>query len=318
LPSEFDRLVLNRWSEAEDRAISPEDFDAAAVKAVAHGLAPAGIKGGGYRLHHPREGEKYIICGDIGLKNDATALAVCHKEALTEDRHGPHRLIVDHLERWQGGRRHHVQLVDVEKWLLTTSQEYNGAAVHLDPDQAMGTLQDLGRQGVRAQEFAFTLTSVGQVATALMQAFRNGQVEVPETPELRAELLTVKLRDSGHGVVRLDHDASGHDDQAVVIGMAAHLLLGRTGWGSTAAFVAAMKSAVDKRRQVAPTAEGSPAERRAMRELRRQATRGAGQRRGDLMRQRQVLGCDHRWRLGPDGALRCAWGCGAVREEAGA
>ena len=53
----------------------------------------------------------------------------------------------------------------------------------------MGTLQNLGRKGVKAQEFAFTLTSVGQVATALMQAFRNGQVEVPDSPELRAELL---------------------------------------------------------------------------------------------------------------------------------
>ena len=56
LPSEFDRLVLNRWSEAEDRAISPEDYDAAAVKAVRHGLAPAGLKGGGYPLHSPGRG----------------------------------------------------------------------------------------------------------------------------------------------------------------------------------------------------------------------------------------------------------------------
>lgn len=101
LPSEFDRLVLNKWSEAEDRAISPEDYDAAAVTAVRHGIAPAGIKGGGWRLHHPREGEKYLITGDIGLKNDATALAVCHKEALTEDRHAPTALS---STTWRGGR----------------------------------------------------------------------------------------------------------------------------------------------------------------------------------------------------------------------
>jgi hypothetical protein len=36
------------------------------------------------------------------------------------------------------------------------------------------------------------------------------------------------------------------------------------------------------------------------------------------MRQRQQLACEHRWRAGTDGVLRCAWGCGAVREEAGA
>ena len=38
---------------------------------------------------------------------------------------------------------------------------------------------------------------------------------------------TVRLRESGPGVYRLDHDASGHDDRAVAPGLAALALTER-------------------------------------------------------------------------------------------
>lgn len=316
LPSEFDRLVLNRWSESEDRVVSPEDYAAAAMPATRYGLAPAGIKGGGWRLRHPRADAKYIVCGDLGLVHDATVLVVAHAEQLTDDRHGPKRLVVDHLERWQGNKLHRVQLRDIEARIVELSSEYNRAPVHLDPDQAQGLLQSLALNGVSAREFTFSLTSVGQVATALVQAFHNRLIEVPDSPELRSELLAVKLRDTGHGIPRLDHDRSGHDDQAVAIGMAAHLLLARSA-GSTAAFVAHMQ------RSLAANADPSTAQSREMRAFQRGARQIMAKRaRFGGSELRRAGQCQHYWRVMADGRHVCVsggpgggGGCGAIREE---
>jgi len=46
--------------------------------------------------------------------------------------------------------------------------------------------------------------------------------------ELLEELATVRLRESTPGTYGLDHDASGHDDRAVALGLAALALTERT------------------------------------------------------------------------------------------
>ena len=227
LPSEYNRLVLNRWSESEERAISPEDYEAACEQGRPYGVAPAGVVGGGHRLRFPREGTSYIVTVDVGTRHDATVVCVAHAEQIEQ---GASQVVVDHLERWQGSRRHHVQIDDVRDLVVALASEYNRAAVYADPDQFMGSVQSMARRGIRAKEFAFSATSVGQIATALVQTFRNRAIRVPHSKELRDELLRVRLRESAPGVTRLDHDHDGHDDQAVAIGLACHLLLGHQGW----------------------------------------------------------------------------------------
>ncbi|MDA8297416.1 MAG: hypothetical protein M0004_12670 [Actinomycetota bacterium] len=233
LPSEFERLILNRWAEAEDRAIAPEDYEQAAMPATRWGDAPAGVRGGGHRLHHPRKGTSYIVTVDIGTKNDSTVIVVAHAEAVSDERYSPKRVVVDHLDRWTGSKRRHVQLEDVEARVAELAKEYHGAPVHADPDQFVGSLQRLNRLGLHASEFNFTSTSVSQIAVSLVQAFRSGLVEVPDTPELRNELLRVRLRSTAPGVTRLDTAGrADHDDQAVTIALACFLLVGKTGFTS--------------------------------------------------------------------------------------
>lgn len=308
MPSEFDRLVLNRWSESEERVVSPEDYEAAAVPARRWGSAPAGTKGGGWRAHGPRDGVRYLVTADLGLVADATAIAVSHVEAAPEGT--ARRLVVDHIERWQGSKRHRVQLRDVEARLADLSAEYGAAPIRLDPDQAQGTIEALNRRGgLHAEAFAFTVNSVGQVATALVRAFHDRTIEVPASPELCAELLAVRLRDAGHGVARLDHDRGAHDDQAVVIGMAAHLLLAST-WSSAAAFMAMMRRDLRRRSSAAPESDGARAMPRPAGLL---ASRASGP-------QQRPVPCGHFWRKvggrwvcspGPDGR----GGCGAVQDQ---
>lgn len=299
-PSEFDRLVLNIWSEDEDRAISEEDFDLAAQRCRLVDAGVRGIQAVGMRLHEPGPHAKYVITVDVGTRNDATVMCVAHREPFDPMQpHGAQRVVVDHLERWQGSKKQPVQIRAIEEWLAKTAPFYNNARVYADPDQFVGSVQDLNRRGIRASEWAFTSTSVGQVATALVQVFRNRQIHVPEHPVLRDELLRVRLRETAHGVTRLDHDRAGHDDQAVAIGMACHILLGGRRWGPGAGFVEMMK------RQVADRAEAPESPPAPLRQRARRAQAAAAR-----QRQRQAR-CEHRRRYEPphDCVL-----CGAAAE----
>ncbi len=230
-PSEFDRLVMNIWSEGEDRAVSEEDYEAASVL---------------FGSLQPREGVSYIITLDVGIYNDATVICVAHREPLDPMRpDGPQRVVVDHLQRWKGSKKRPVQIREVIETLASMGPRYNRATVFADPDQAVGIVQELCQRGVNAKEWQFTTTSVGKIATALVLAFRNRQIHIPDTPALREELLSVRLRETTPGVTRLDHDKGAHDDQAVVIGMATHMLLGEAAWGVGHGWMESMKRAMD-------------------------------------------------------------------------
>jgi hypothetical protein len=59
----------------------------------------------------------------------------------------------------------------------------------------------------------------------LYRVIRDRQVALPDDTELLAELKSVRLRESGVGQFRLDHDQGQHDDQAVAVGLLAVTLL---------------------------------------------------------------------------------------------
>jgi hypothetical protein len=220
-----------------------------------------------------------------------------------EDPKGRQKVVVDHLERWKGTRKKPVQIEDVETWLLRTSVAYNRAKVYADPNQFEGSLQRFSRLGIRAEKWNFTTTTVGLVASALVQAFRNSQIEVPDIDSLRDELLRVRLRESSPGVTRLDHDKGAHDDQAVTIGMGCHILLGGL-WSSGDVFKAFMHEMKVRKEQ-----KGSAAQRDE-RALRISTQRVNGRRRQlGAERVRAVSHCEHRWREG-----RCVY-CPALESE---
>lgn len=217
--SEFSRLHLNIWTQSEDRLVSPEDLEAAAV-----------LDG----PQAPQPGRVYLVTLDIGLTNDATVAVVAHAERMGEDRGAPKRVVVDRIGRWRGSKRRPVSLTAVEDWLESASREYNHAPLHADPYQAVGLLQRLQARGVRSEKFDFTAQSVGRVGQALHLALRNRLLWLPQDADLLSELGRVRLRESTPGSVRLDHDSGEHDDQAVAIGIAVALLQGRSdssqGW----------------------------------------------------------------------------------------
>jgi hypothetical protein len=289
-PSEYDRLVLNLWSEDEDAAIREEDWEAAAQP---------------YTTLDPQKGVKYIILVDIGVVNDATVMTIMHKEPYDPKApRGPKRVVVDHVERWRGSKKKPVQIDRVVDWIVEASFRYNRAHAHADPQQFVDGVQRLNRRGVRAKEFKFTASSVGEVASALTSTFRNRQIFIPNTRELKEELLALKLKESSPGVTRLDHTRGGHDDQAVTIGMGCYLLITSEG-GVGANFREFMErdaaQRLEHRGEEAILDDKARMERRMAR--RRQGVRSE--------RKRARMICDHRWN--PDRTY-CVW-CQASPEE---
>jgi hypothetical protein len=238
--SEFERLHLNRWTQSEDRLVSPEDLDAALI-----------LDG----PQEPRPNTRYVVTVDLGLKHDRTVAVVAHSEPVDANPGAPRRVVVDRLQRWQGTRRRPVEIQQVEEWLATASRQYNRAPIHCDPWQAVGVVQRLNARSVRASEFAFSQQSVGRLADSLHLALRNHLLLLPEDDDLRQELGKVRLRETSPGVVRLDHDRGQHDDQAIAIGMACTILQGESLQG--AAFLAHWKRELEEREQT-PTTDTEP------------------------------------------------------------
>jgi phage terminase large subunit-like protein len=209
--SEFDRLHLGIWQASEDRLVSAQDLEAAAV-----------LDG----EQDPQSGVRYIIAADLGLVNDRTVVVVAHSEETSDEPGAPRRVIVDSLRRWRGTRRSPVQIADVEAYLTHQARRYNNAKIWCDPWQASGLLQRMNAQGVRCEPFNFTQQSAGRIGQSLHLALHNRLIWLPQDEDLLSELAHVRLRETGIGAARLDHDSGSHDDQAVCLGIVCSELIG--------------------------------------------------------------------------------------------
>jgi hypothetical protein len=215
--SEYARLHLNQWTAAEDRLVNAEDLAAAAV-----------LDG----EQEPRPGVQYLVSVDVGLVNDKTVVAVGHAESVSDEPGAARRVEIDSLRRWRGKRLRPVQISEVEAYLALTAKRYNNAKILADPWQAAGMIQRLQAQGVRCEAFPFTTTSTGRIGQSLHLALRNRLLSLPNDDDLLSELGRVRLRETGIGQARLDHDSGDHDDQAVAIAIIVSELIGKTrSWG---------------------------------------------------------------------------------------
>ena len=66
------------------------------------------------------------------------------------------------------------------------------------------------------------------MASTLLLLIRNQALALPDDSELIDELANLGLRENSPGVFRLDPDK--HDDRAIALALAAHMLVGDT-WG---------------------------------------------------------------------------------------
>ena len=209
LPSLFARLFENVWTAPEDALVHPDDLAACVVL-------------DGDQDH--QAGFRYVAALDVGLTDDRTALVVCHAEPVGGDMTPENtRIVLDRLRVWSGSRSSPVDLDTVATTALDLCREFRCSLVY-DPSQAVYLAQRLRARGVPAEQFTFSATSVGTIATALFTLLRSRNLALPDDAELIDELAHTRLRTNSAGVVRVDHASGRHDDRAIALGMAARWL----------------------------------------------------------------------------------------------
>ncbi len=273
-PSSFARLWLNEWCAPDDAIADPDDVAAACVL-------------DGPLAHEP--GHIYVAALDVGTRNDRTAVTIAHAERSPTGS----LVTVDRLQVWTPRPGRPVSLDEVRTWLVEMCRSYRAKLLY-DPSQAYLMIEQLRRSGVRTEEFTFTSSSVGKLATAIMQSLRGRLLRLPDDEDLRKELLSVRLRESSPNVLRIDHQSGGHDDRVISVAMAVYELT------SGSPFIGADWLDFYK----AQTERAAKAEPDQLRHLPRLGSREqASPRRG----------CQHRWQRWPDGES-CVF-CAGWRES---
>ncbi len=207
--SEYRRLILNEWVAGEDALGSRADIEACCV-------LPGGLG--------PERGVDYVCSLDLATTVDNAVGVVAHRPS------GSTQIVVDQMRVWSPRRGQPIDHADVERWCREMARDFR-ARLHVDPHEARGLLQRLQADGVRAEPFVFSTTSVGRLGVLLHRLIAEHQILLPADEELVDELAHVRLRRMGPGAYRLDHDRGRHDDRAVALALAATALLDQTGSG---------------------------------------------------------------------------------------
>ena len=202
--SEFRRLILNEWVAGEDALATREDVEACAT-----------LTGPLDRQHYTR----YVVSLDLATSIDNAVGVVAHKDA--ESGH----VVIDRLRVWTPRRGAPIDHADVERWLIAMNTEFVASGLTIDPHEARGMLQRLQAAGINAQPFIFSQSSVGRLGVLLHRLILERQIDLPQDDELIDELAHVRLRRTGPGGYRLDHDRNRHDDRAISIALAANYLI---------------------------------------------------------------------------------------------
>ena len=232
-PSSFSRLVLNRWTQSEDRLVSIDDLEAATVLS---GQLP------------PQPDRSYVIGLDLGLKIDPTVLAVCHGEPVNAEDGSliAMRVVLDKMVVWQGSAKRPVDTTEVERAVLHESRVYNGAHVVADPWNTAEMGDRLRIKGVMFTQYKFSTESVARLAFVLHNQFRNRLIHLPDDPDLCEELANVELKGTNiPGHWRMDHKAGQHDDRAVALALATEAIVARPEWNLEDIYAPASETEAD-------------------------------------------------------------------------
>ena len=205
----FSRLWLNEWVEAEDHLVTSENL----ARCVTVDRFPA----------KPQPNRRYVCGVDVGVKFDATAIAVGHSERRDGERH----VVLDALEVFRPRRGVPVPLADVEQRVETLAKRYSPCEVRFDPSQALSMVQSLAARGVSVQENPITARWNDRMATLLHTMLRDGLVDLPDEPELLDELRSVRVVETSQGLLSIDSTPGRHDDQVDALGIVAMELMSR-------------------------------------------------------------------------------------------
>ena len=197
-PGEFARMIETDFSSVESAFCTAQMWDALVLPS--------------YKC--PEYGADVdLVCGvDIGIRSDHTAAVSLfrHKGSIWL---GPYRI----TKPPKGGE---VDLAGVLQGLLELSRNFRNVRFVLDPWQGIHLMQELKRRGIKAEEFAQTVSNLTRLGNALYDAVKEQRLVVYQgAQDLRQHVLSASVRESDRGL-RLVKSGGGKIDGAIALGLA--------------------------------------------------------------------------------------------------
>lgn len=154
---------------------------------------------------------------DVGLRRDATAIVVAHRECRSRADGGPpdDLVVVDHVHTLKPGliRKRHVQIEDVIHAVRRVHASYPGLVLH-DLHYSSAVAPPLQAAGVRTREVSMAPRAQAQRIELFLSLLAAGRLRLVNHPDLLRELQQARLKRHAGGRVTLEapRRAGAHDD----------------------------------------------------------------------------------------------------------
>jgi hypothetical protein len=154
----------------------------------------------------------YVVANDLGLSHDRACRVVGHYDI----RDG--RVYIDNIKWWEGTKKEHVPIKDVEKDLWDIAAIFKTKKLVIDPWQMEYVIQR-AKPFFNVVPFNFNadMTTMSQT---LIQMLRNSRLVSYEEPQLDKEFREILSKQTGQGW-RIEHVRGKRNDLVVTVGMMA-------------------------------------------------------------------------------------------------
>jgi hypothetical protein len=164
----------------------------------------------------PQPGPRYTAALDAAFRGDAFAFSITHRTG--------EKILEDVIRSWRGSRSHPVNLAEVLGEIVSFLRRYRITRIFGDQFCSEPIRQALVTQGIQFEQRT-TLGSRAQCFNSLRTLITSGQIELLDDAETVAELKRLQLVVTTGGNQRVEA-ATGHDDRAVALALAAHEAVG--------------------------------------------------------------------------------------------
>jgi hypothetical protein len=199
-PEFFAREYLAQFWESASGFLPPEMVDAAIVP-------------GRYELT-PQPDSFMTASLDSAFRGDNFAFSAVRR---TED----NRIIQAANRCWRGSRAKPVNLAATVEEIVSILRRFGITRIAGDQHCAEPIRQALATHGIEFLQRT-TLGNRAQCFNTLRTLVTSGQIELLDDPAQTAELKSLEQIVTASGSVRVEASASGHDDRAVALALAAH------------------------------------------------------------------------------------------------
>lgn len=198
-PKQFSRLWLNRWQVEAGDALEEQQLRAC-------------IRPDGRPMIGDEPDWEFVAGLDLSTKRHRSALVVLgiHR--------GERRVRLANCKSWKAGLDGRVSLIDVQEGIREWRLRYRLSRLIFDPYQSELMAQQLAIEGLVCEEMTFKGLNLTLMASTLLQAVQERQIELYDDKDLIDDILKLNIVEKGYGLkLEAPEDEAGHADRALAL-----------------------------------------------------------------------------------------------------